>query len=158
MRYPPLLRLSLPRAPRAPRAVRQRPEERGIALLIVMLLMLVLLPFAAEFSYQIQIESRTASNVSDQLKLDNAIDGQREIVLARIEYDALNNESDTYSDGWNEDEIKDRSQPMDDQTDLQLVTQIWDEQGKFPLHMLATGSDERRNRQRPPRRARWSLA
>ena len=136
------LRLSPPRVPPAPR---RRPEERGIALLIVMLLMLVLLPFAAEFSYQIQIESRTASNVSDQLKLDNAIDGQREIVLARIEYDALNNESDTYSDGWNEDEIKERSQPMDDRTDLQLVTQIWDEQGKFPLHMLATGSDERRN-------------
>ncbi len=137
-----LLRLPCPRVPHPPR---HRPEERGIALLIVMLLMLVLLPFAAEFSYQIQIESRTASNVSDQLKLDNAIDGQREIVLARIEYDTLNNESDAYSDGWNDDEIKDRSQPMDDGTDLQLATQVWDEQGKFPLHMLATGSDERRN-------------
>jgi len=142
MHHPQLLRLPRPYVPHQPR---QRPEERGIALMIVILLMLVLLPFAAEFSYQIQIESRTASNVSDQLKLDNAIDGQREIILARIEYDTLNNESDAYSDGWNDDEIKERSQPMDDRTDLQLATQIWDEQGKFPLHMLATGSDERRN-------------
>ena len=68
--------------------VRRRPEEQGIALLVVLLLSMILIPFASEFAWQIQLEAKTAINVTDQLLLDNAIDAQREVILAQVEYDA----------------------------------------------------------------------
>ena len=38
--------------------------QAGIALLVVMMLGAIIIPFAAEFAYQISIESITASNVT----------------------------------------------------------------------------------------------
>ena len=61
-----------------------------------MILSLVLMPFAVEFSMQVQLETRTALNVTDQLKIDNEIDGQYEIMLAHLRYDAKENEIDSY--------------------------------------------------------------
>ncbi|MDJ0973978.1 MAG: type II secretion system protein GspK [Planctomycetota bacterium] len=121
--------------------VRRSEGEQGIALLVVLLLSLILIPFAGEFAWQIQLEAKTSINVTDQLLLDNAIDAQREVVLAQIEYESPNNETDSYDDDWNREEVKQTDMQMG-QTVVQLSTEMFDEQGKFNLTILAEGNDE----------------
>jgi type II secretory pathway component PulK len=125
----------------ASRGVVRRSEEGGIALLLVLLLTLVLVPFSTEFAYQVELESRTALNVTDQLKIDNAIDGQFEIMLARFENDAVENQVDSYADAWNADELLERKE---DEVEVALTTRVWDEKGKLPLRALGEGPTERR--------------
>jgi len=120
---------------------RPRSAERGVALLIVLLLTLIIVPFAAEFSYQISLETMTADNVTAQLAIDNAIESQYEAVLARLRYDAPNNQYDCYDDAWNEADLRSRT---DQQSEVQLETRVFDEQGKFNLRMLAQGSEAER--------------
>lgn len=131
------------RAPRHALAGRvHRPEgEQGIALLVVLLLSLILIPFAGEFAWQIQLEAKTSINVTDQLLLDNAIDAQREVVLAQIEYESPNNETDSYDDDWNRDEVKQTDMQMG-QTTVQMTTAMFDEQAKLNLNILREGNDE----------------
>lgn len=110
-----------------------------MALLVVLLLAAVLIPFVSEFVFQTDVESRTALNVKEQLAIDNAIEGQYQIVVARIEYDAIGNEYDSYNDPWNADELLDREEPG---ISVRLRTRVADEQGKLPLRKLAEGSTE----------------
>ncbi|MHC5009920.1 MAG: hypothetical protein ACYTG6_03095 [Planctomycetota bacterium] len=116
-------------------------REGGIALLLVLLLSLILLPFAAEFAYQVDLEARTARNVTDQLKIENALDGQFEIMLSRLRYDAGDGETDTLSDSWNDDELRER---REDDVNVALTTYVTDEKSKLNLRMLGEGSEERR--------------
>jgi len=116
-------------------------RQGGIALLVVMLLGAIIIPFAAEFAYQISIESIMASNVTDQLAIDNAIESQYQIVLARLEYDGPGNETDTYDDPWNDDQILQRS---DEDSGVNMATAIFDEQGKLNVNMLVEASADRR--------------
>ena len=122
--------------------VRPRPHpESGIALLVVMMLASVIIPFAAEFAYQIHLESRTAYNVADQLAIDNAIESQYQVVIARLRHDGQGNQTDTYQDAWNDDDLRSR---QDEDTDVSLSTTVMDEQAKFNLNMLAEASAERK--------------
>jgi type II secretory pathway component PulK len=123
------------------RVLPPRSGERGLALLLVLLLSLILLPFAVEFAYQVDLESRTALNVTDQLKIENAIDGQFEIMLARLRYDAAENEVDIDTDSWNADEVLQR---QEESVGVALGTTIFDEQSKLNLRTLAEGPQERR--------------
>ena len=124
-------------APSLPRPAR----ERGLALLLVLLLSLILLPFAVEFAYQVDLESRTALNVTDQLKIENAIDGQFEIMLARLRYDAGENDVDIDTDSWNDTEALRRTE---ESVGVALTTTIFDEQAKLNLRTLGEGPAERR--------------
>jgi type II secretory pathway component PulK len=116
-------------------------QPRGMALLLVLILSAILMPFALEFSMQVHLETRTAINVTDQLKIDNEIDGQYEIMLARLRYDATANEVDSYDDEWNSDELRNRSS---DTTGVSLTTFVFDEQGKFNIRALADAPAERK--------------
>jgi len=116
-------------------------DQGGIALLVVIMLGAILVPFSAEFAYQINLEVLTANNVTDQLAIDNAIESQYQIVLARIEYDGVGNQTDSYNDAWNDDELLQRS---DEDSGVQIQTVIFDEQGKLNINMLAEASADRR--------------
>ncbi|MDA1196018.1 MAG: type II secretion system protein GspK [Planctomycetota bacterium] len=116
-------------------------QQSGIALLVVMMLAAIIIPFAAEFAYQIALESRTAYNVSDQLAIDNAIESQYQIVLARFRHDGPGNQTDSYDDTWNDEELRSRT---DDDTGVSLSTTVFDEQGKFNVHILAEASSDRK--------------
>jgi type II secretory pathway component PulK len=133
------------RAPTTPphlRAPRTRPGERGIALLMVLLLSMILFPFAVQFALQVSLEARTAQNVTDQLLIENAIDGQLEIVLSRLGYDAgAEQDVDSLHDPWNSDEIRER---REDETQVALSTRVFDEQGKFNVLLLARAPPDRR--------------
>ncbi len=119
----------------------RRREQSGIALLVVMMLAAIIIPFAAEFAYQIALEYTTANNVSDQLAIDNAIESQYQIVLARLQLDGQGNQTDSYDDPWNADELRSRT---DDDTGVSLSTTMFDEQGKFNVHILAEASAQRK--------------
>jgi general secretion pathway protein K len=109
-------------------------RQAGIALLVVLMLASVIIPFAAEFAYQISLESRAAYNVTDQLAIDNAIESQYQVVIARLKYDGQGNQTDTYEDSWNDDDVRSRS---DEDTGVTLSTTVFDEAGKLPIQMLA---------------------
>lgn len=109
--------------------------------MVVMMLGAIIIPFAAEFAYQISIESITANNVTDQLAIDNSIESQYQIVLARLQFDGTGNETDTYDDAWNDDDLLQRT---DEDSGVNLSTFIRDEQGKFNIHMLAEASADRK--------------
>jgi type II secretory pathway component PulK len=115
--------------------------QRGIALLVVIMLGAILVPFSAEFAYQINLEVLTANNVTDQLAIDNAIESQYQVILARLEYDGAGNTTDAYGDVWNDDELLQRSE---EETGVQTQTTIFDEQGKLNIMMLAEASADRR--------------
>lgn len=121
------------------------PSERGFALLLVLLLSLVLLPFAVEFSMQVRLETQTAINVTDQLKIENAIDGQYEIMLAHLRYDILDNDIDSWDDVWNDDQLVSRTE---EDVNVALTTHVFDEQAKFNLRTLVEGPKERQMLQR----------
>ncbi len=116
-------------------------KDAGIALLVVMMLAAIIIPFAAEFAYQIALESRTAYNVTDQLAIDNAIESQYQIVIARFQFDGQGNQTDTYGDTWNDEELRSRT---DEATGVTLSSTVFDEQGKFNVHMLAEASGDRK--------------
>ena len=113
--------------------------ERGLALLVVLLLASVLLPFIVHFALQIDMESQTALNVKEQLAIDNAIEGQYQIMLSRFEHDGPGNEYDSYEDPWNEAELLERNE---EDIDVRIRTRVFDEAGKLPLRALITGSTE----------------
>jgi type II secretory pathway component PulK len=121
------------RAPGAPGQAPTRSGERGIALLIVLILLLILVPFAGEFSRQVMLEVRTAQNVADQLMLENALDGQFEILLARLKHDGEGDDVDTLNDEMFDDDVKER---REEETGVSLSTRVADEQGKFNVLML----------------------
>jgi type II secretory pathway component PulK len=123
----------VPAAPREARPARLPAGERGIALLIVLVLLLILVPFAWEFAGQVQLEVKTAQNVADQLMLENALDGQFEIVLARLKHDGEADDTDTLNDEMFDDDVKER---REEETGVALSTQVADEQGKFNVLML----------------------
>ena len=117
------------------------PGQRGIALLVVIMLGAILVPFSAEFAYQINLEVLTANNVTDQLAIDNAIESQYQVILARIEYDGAGNTTDSYGDPWNDDELLQRSE---EDSGVQTQSVVFDEQGKLNIMMLAEASADRR--------------
>ncbi len=117
------------------------PHERGMALMVVLLLTMVLVPFAAQFAYQINLEAITARNVKDELMIDLAVEGQYQIMLGRLRHDGRGNETDSLDEDWNNEEALERT---DEETQVKLRTTIWDEQGKFPLVALVQGNAERR--------------
>lgn len=128
-----------PTAPADRAAVPPRPSaERGIALLVVLLLTLIIVPFAAEFAYKISLEAMTAENVTAQLAIDNAIAGQYEVFLARLGHDAVGNEYDSYDDAWNDESLRTRT---DSHNEVQLESVVFDEQSKLNVRMLAQGSE-----------------
>lgn len=118
-----------------------RSRQAGIALLVVIMLGAILVPFAAEFAYQITLEAITANNVVDQLSIDNALESQYQIVLAQLRQDGHGNETDSFDDDWNSDTVLSRN---DEETKVQIATKVDDEQGKINLHALAEGTPERR--------------
>lgn len=113
-----------------------------MALLIVLLLVLILAPFAEHYARQVGLEVRTARNVVDQLAIENAIDGQFELVLARLEHDAADDDVDSLYDTMFDDDIKER---QEQETEVSLSTRVFDEQGKFNvLNLVRVPAGERR--------------
>ena len=118
-------------------------REGGFALLLVLLLSLILLPFAVEFAMQVRLESQTAVNVTSELQIENEIDGQYEIMLARLRYDSQENQTESYYDSWNDDEL---TQRQSEDTQVAVTTHVFDEQGKFNLLQLATSDLAKRKK------------
>jgi general secretion pathway protein K len=118
-------------------------NERGFALLLVLLLVPVAIVIVAELAFTASLEFIAAENVTDIGKIEYALDGQLELTLARLKYDRKVNEIDGEYDEWNSQDLRRRT---DD--DVQLVEQAFDEQGKLNLMRLVTGNEAQQARAR----------
>jgi|GEM_PF-2715000 len=123
----------------APRPSRR---QRGFALLLVLLLTSIAMVVVTELAFQAEYELLAARNVSDLMQIEYAIDGQLEVVLGQLRYDKRQNDAtDTEFDEWNSQRMRDRRDG-----DIGLTTRVLDEQGKFWLGNLVTGTDVRKTR------------
>lgn len=120
-----------------------RPRPRGFALLLVLMMSSIVLVLAAELAYQSNCELLAARNVSDLGQIEYAIDGQFEVVLANLRFDKRQNDVDSENDGWASESIRSRRDG-----DVGLTTRVFDEQSKFNLTRLVTGSDAEKARSR----------
>lgn len=118
-------------------------RPRGFALLLVLMLSAIVLVLAAELAYQSNCELLAARNVSDLGQIEYAIDGQFEVVLGNLRFDKRQNDVDSESDGWADEDIRTRRDG-----DVGLTTRVFDEQSKFNLTRLITGSDAEKARSR----------
>lgn len=126
-----------PRAPARPTARRQG-DERGFALLLVLLMTTIAIIVVAELAYQAGLEILAANNVSDQGLIEYAIDGQFEIALANLKLDKKSTEKDldAETEAWNGTDLRKRTDG-----DVALTMRIFDEGGKFNLVRLVTGNE-----------------
>ena len=123
----------------APRPSRR---QRGFALLLVLLLTSIAMVVVTELAFQAEYELLATRNVSDLMQIEYAIDGQLEVVLGQLRYDKRQNDAtDTEFDEWNSQRMRDRRDG-----DIGLTTRVLDEQGKFWLGNLVTGTDVRKTR------------
>ncbi len=121
---------------------RRPSRSRGFALLLVLLLVSVAMVVVTELAFQADYELLAARNVSDMMQIEYAIDGQLEVVLGQLRYDKRQNDAnDTEFDEWNSERMRSRRDG-----DVGLETRVVDEQGKFWVGNLVTGTDARKTR------------
>src|SRR5688572_9367369 len=116
-------------------------DQRGFALILVMILCMMMLVVVSELAFQAEYELLAAHNVTDLVQIDYAIDGQLEVVLGQLRYDKRQNDVDSEYDEWNSDRVRSRKEG-----DIGLTTHVYDEQGKFNLVRLVTGNDAQKLR------------
>ena len=108
----------------------------------MLLLVSVAMVVVTELAFQADYELLAARNVSDMMQIEYAIDGQLEVVLGQLRYDKRQNDAtDTEFEDWNSERMRSRRDG-----DVGLETRVVDEQGKFWLGNLVTGTDARKAR------------
>lgn len=121
---------------------RRPSRKRGFALLLVLLLVSITMVVVTQLAFQADYELLAAHNVSDMMQIEYAIDGQLEVVLGQLRYDKRQNDAtDTEYDEWNSERLRSRRDG-----DVGLETRVIDEQGKFWVGSLVTGTDARKAR------------
>lgn len=121
---------------------RRPSRKRGFALLLVLLLVSITMVVVTHLAFQADYELLAAHNVSDMMQIEYAIDGQLEVVLGQLRYDKRQNDAtDTEYDEWNSERLRSRRDG-----DVGLETRVIDEQGKFWVGSLVTGTDARKAR------------
>ncbi|MBL9089164.1 MAG: general secretion pathway protein GspK [Planctomycetia bacterium] len=121
---------------------RRPSRKRGFALLLVLLLVSIAMVVVTQLAFQADYELLAAHNVSDMMQIEYAIDGQLEVVLGQLRYDKRQNDAtDTEYDEWNSERMRSRRDG-----DVGLETRVIDEQGKFWVGSLVTGTDARKAR------------
>lgn len=131
---PPVPHADSPSVPRSSAA--GHAGERGFALMLVLMITMIAAIVVNELVYQANLELLAATNVSDLGSIEYAIDGQFEVAQAQLRYDKRQNDLDSEYDAWNSQEFRTRRDG-----DVGLTTRIFDEQGKFNVMRLVTGTD-----------------
>jgi type II secretory pathway component PulK len=129
--------------PRQEPGIRRRPGERGFALLLTLLLTMIAIVIISDLSFQAGLEYMAAANVSDLEVIEYSVDGQFELALALLQYDAKSQATNTDSefDEWNSKDKRSRTDG-----DVQLSQRIFDECGKFNVSKCATGNEAQQAR------------
>ncbi len=130
-------------------------SERGIALLIVLIVFMLVAVLALEIKATAALHMRLAQNKRDDFLMRQAIRGQLEVVKQVLLYDKSENDVEALDDRWNEDKFTQfqKAPAKDDERDpeapvtseaVELNGRIEDEARKFNLHNLVTDDDDLR--------------
>lgn len=111
-----------------------RPSERGIALLLALLTMVLLTIVVIEFTFSTQVDYRRATMWASSRRAAEVTGGGLMLASEVLHADFLYGNTDSYSDLWA------RELPPIDTGVGMLSVRIEDEQGKLNLNELATGA------------------
>ena len=122
--------------------------ERGIALVIVLIVLMFTSILALEIKSSAALHERLATNQRDDFLMREAMRGQLEILKQVIHYDLTENKIDTLTDRWTEDKYtqfqegpvadddeRDPEEPASS-LDVELEARVEDEARKFNLFNL----------------------
>ncbi len=128
-------------------------RERGVALLIVLIVFMLTAVLALEIKATAALHMRLAQNKRDDFLMRQAIRGQLEVVKQVLLYDKSENDVEGLDDRWNEDKFtqfqkgpteedeRDTEEPVTSE-EVELSGRIEDESRKFNLHNLVSDDDE----------------
>lgn len=136
-------------------------RERGIALVLVLVILPLVAIIMAQLHFETTIGNRLASNVLANQQFKQAIAARRRHMRLKLVKDLAEDEKnaqdqggafDHYSDSWGPDTeggttalmVKKGSAEYGD--DIELYTEIVDELGKFNINLLRHSDPKRRNR------------
>lgn len=111
-----------------------RASERGIALMLALLTMVLLTVVVIEFTFSTQVDYRRATMWSSSRRAAEVAGGGLMLAAEVLRADALYGNTDSFSDLWA------RELPPIDTGVGMLSVRIEDEQGKLNLNELATGA------------------
>jgi type II secretory pathway component PulK len=132
--------------------------EKGIALVLVLLVLLLTSVLALEIKSSAFLYSKLARNKRDDFLMQQAMDGQIVILKEVLLYDSKENQIETLGDVWNQDrytnfqkgpseEDQQSDQPREEPVssrEYQTTAKIEDENRKFPLQNLEVTDDAQR--------------
>jgi type II secretory pathway component PulK len=126
-----------------------RPSERGIALLLTLLVLTILLILAVQLAYSTKVAFGIAKDRRNEMQIDYAFRGILYKAEAILRYDQSEGDVDSRLDEWNTPDFVDpedmgRQEPQPDQApaldetqELKIKASIVDEESKFNLsHLL----------------------
>jgi hypothetical protein len=119
-------------------------DQRGIALLVVLLFLPIIFAIVGQLAFDSEVEHRAAVNVKDLAIIEYAIDGEFELSLARLTYDKRQSDVDSEFDDW----AKPASERERAATEVMVSSEVADETGKFSLTRLTSGSEAQQTRAR----------
>lgn len=127
-------------------------RERGVALLIVLIVFMLTAVLALEIKATAALHMRLAQNKRDDFLMRQAIRGQLEVVKQVLLFDKSENQVEALDDRWNdekftqfqkapeEDDERDDEAPVSSES-VELSGRIEDEARKFNLHNLVADDE-----------------
>ncbi len=85
---------------------REDRKERGIALILCLLVLAILIVLVAQFTYSVQVEKTIAKNSKDDLKILFASRGAVALVKAHLRADRVKNQVDSLRDDWADEGLR----------------------------------------------------
>jgi type II secretory pathway component PulK len=132
-----------------------RPTERGVALLIVLVVLFIVAVLMVDITLTATTARRSARNASEAFLMDAALEGRLQIGLALLQYDAQSNDIDGGDDLWADSKHTDvegkapeeaaaetegagdgSEEPAPSSADVQVTMKIEDEERRFNLLLL----------------------
>ena len=129
-----------------------RPFERGVALLIVLVVLFIVAVLMVDITLTATTARRSARNASDDFLMDAAIEGRFQVMAAQLRYDLAENKFDGKDDRWareeftafrpeekgaeEEGEEDGGARVLGDSEAVEVTARIEDEERKFNLNLL----------------------
>lgn len=144
----------------------RRPDpERGVALLIVLVVLFIVAVLMVDITLTATTARRSARNASTEFLMDAAIDGRFQVMVAQLQYDMAENKTDSPDDRWGREEYANYEAPesdpdeeeeeegdgvrvVGDSDEISVTSRCEDEGRKFNLYLLMHPDQKTRQEQR----------
>jgi type II secretory pathway component PulK len=124
---------------------RDRPDERGVALLLVMMVLVLVMIVVTELSFSARVDLEVSSNELDDFSVQYAIRGAIEAARYLLKQDGTENSHDGLQDKWANPE---QWLQLGFGENVQVKIDIVDESRKYNLYWLLKGTNTEQQRAR----------